>query len=142
MHKNYQYTRERERERERERDLKTFHLSRNSNVWKLSGVIWDLSSKGVKIYWADITWSTVRPSDLLSLTLIGCPTEQQWIMVETKNIYLIKIWRLSTIFKNLFGKYVLLYHKIFTLMSAFTRGCRLLIQVCQTFHRMLNLHWA
>ena len=38
MHKNYQYT------REKERDLKTFHLSLNSNVWKLWGVIYSLGA--------------------------------------------------------------------------------------------------
>ena len=38
MHKNYQYT------REKERDLKTFHFSLNSNVWKLSGVIYSLGA--------------------------------------------------------------------------------------------------
>ena len=40
--------------------------------------------RGQDILSIDITWSTDRLRDLLLLTLIGCPTEQQWIMVEMK----------------------------------------------------------
>ena len=39
--------------------------------------------RGQDILSIDITWSTDRLRDLLLLTLIGCPTEQQWIVVET-----------------------------------------------------------